>query len=25
VQYFKSSASKHLNQWVLGGALCVSF
>ena len=25
VQEFKSSASKHLNQWVLGGALCVSF
>ena len=25
VQYFKSSASKHLHQWVLGGALCVSF
>lgn len=25
VQYFKSSASKHLNQWVLGGALCISF
>ena len=24
-QEFKSSASKHLNQWVLGGALCVSF
>ena len=21
----KSSASKHLNQWVLGGSLCVSF
>lgn len=25
VQEFKSSTSKHLNQWVLGGALCVSF
>ncbi len=25
VQEFKSSASKHLNQWVLGGALCISF
>ena len=25
VQEFKSSASKHLHQWVLGGALCVSF
>ena len=25
VQYFKSSASKHLHQWVLGGALCISF
>ncbi len=25
VQYFKSSAKKHLNQWVLGGALCISF
>jgi hypothetical protein len=25
VQEFKSSASKHLNQWVLGGSLCVSF
>ena len=24
VQYFKSSASKHLHQWVLGGSLCVS-
>ena len=22
---FTSSASKHLHQWVLGGALCVSF
>ncbi len=25
VQEFKSSASKRLNQWVLGGALCISF
>jgi membrane-associated phospholipid phosphatase len=25
VQEFKSSASKHLHQWVLGGALCISF
>jgi membrane-associated phospholipid phosphatase len=25
VQEFRSSASKHLNQWVLGGALCISF
>ena len=25
VQEFKSSTSKHLNQWVLGVALCVSF
>ena len=25
VQEFKSSASKHLHQWVLGGSLCVSF
>ena len=25
VQYFKSSASKHLHQWVVGGALCISF
>ena len=25
VQEFKSSTSKHLNQWVLGGALCISF
>lgn len=25
VQEFKSSAKKHLNQWVLGGALCISF
>ena len=25
VQYFKSNAKKHLNQWVLGGALCISF
>ena len=25
VQYFKSSAKKHLNQWVLGGSLCISF
>ncbi len=24
VQYFKSSANKHLHQWVLGGSLCVS-
>lgn len=25
VQEYKSSASKRLNQWVLGGALCISF
>ena len=25
VQTYTSSARKHLNQWVLGGALCVSF
>ena len=25
VQEFKSSASKHLHQWVLGGSLCISF
>ena len=25
MQEFKSSASKHLHQWVLGGALCISF
>ncbi len=25
VQTYTSSASKHLHQWVLGGALCVSF
>ena len=25
VQEYKSSASKHLHQWVLGGALCISF
>ena len=25
VQEYKSSASKRLNQWVLGGSLCISF